>query len=41
MTKVYEQKCFSVLIIKNLNWKILTQNLITFKRWDGVEVEKS
>ena len=25
---------------KNLNWKILTKNLVTFKRWDGVKDEK-
>ena len=24
---------------KNLNWKILTKNLVTFKRWDGVKDE--
>ena len=28
--KVYRQKCFSV-ITKNLNWEILTKNLVTFK----------
>ena len=27
--KVYKQKCFSV-ITKNLNWEILTKNLVTF-----------
>ena len=27
--KVYKQKCFSV-ITKNLNWEILTKNLIIF-----------
>ena len=37
--KVYKQKCFSV-ITKNLNWEILTKNLVTFKRWDGVKDEK-
>ena len=21
---------------KNLNWEILTKNLVTFKRWDGM-----
>ena len=21
----------------NLNWEILTKNLVTFKRWDGVK----
>ena len=25
---------------KNLNQEILTQNLVTFKRWDGVKDEK-
>ena len=29
--KVHEQKCFSV-ITKNLNWKILGKNLVTFER---------
>ena len=23
-------------MIKNLNWKISTKNLVTVKRWDGV-----
>ena len=34
-------QCFSVTI-KNLNWelKILTKNLVTFKRWDRVKDEK-
>ena len=27
-------------ITKNLNWKILTINLVTFKRWDRVKDEK-
>ena len=26
---------FSVMT-KNLNWEISTKNLVTFKRWDGV-----
>ena len=30
---------FSVLT-KNLNWEILTKNLGTFKRWDGVKDEE-
>ena len=30
---------FSV-ITKNLNWEILTNNLVTFKRWDGIKDEK-
>ena len=25
------------VITKYLNWKILTKNLVTFKRWDGVK----
>ena len=37
--KVYKQKCLSV-ITKNLNRKILNKNLVTFKRWNGVENEK-
>ena len=24
---------------KNLNWEILTKNLVLFKRWDGVKDE--
>ena len=27
---------FFSVITKNLNWKILTKNLVTFKRWDEV-----
>ena len=30
---------FSVLT-KSLNWEILSKNLVTFKRWDGVKDEK-
>ena len=25
------------LYTKNLNWEILTKNLVTFKKWDGVK----
>ena len=32
--KVYEQK------YKNLNWEILTKNLVNFKKWEGVKDEK-
>ena len=28
---------FFSVITKNLNWEILTNNLVTFKRWDGVK----
>ena len=31
---------FFSVITKNLNWEILTKNLVTFKRWDGVMDEK-
>ena len=37
--KLKTKKCSSV-IIKNLNWQILTKNLVTFKRQDGVKDEK-
>ena len=30
---------FSV-VIKNLNWEILTKNLVIFQMWDGVKDEK-
>ena len=31
---------FFSVITKNLNWEILTKNLLTFKRWDGIKDEK-
>ena len=37
--KVCKQVFFSV-IIKKLNVDILTKNIVTFKRWDGVKNEK-
>ena len=39
--KSFKQKCFSV-ITKNrrIQTEILTKNLVTFKRWDGVKDEK-
>ena len=30
---------FFSVITKKLNWEILTKNLVTFKRWDGVKDE--
>ena len=30
---------FLSVITKNLNWEILTKNLVTLKRWDGVKDE--
>ena len=32
---------FFSTITKDLNWEILTKNLVTFKRWDGVKDGKS
>ena len=31
---------FFPVMTKNLNWEILTKNLITLKRWDGIKNEK-
>ena len=31
---------FLPVITMNLNWDILTKNLVTFKRWDGVKDEQ-
>ena len=31
---------FFSAITQNLNWKIVTENLVTFKRWDGVKNKK-
>ena len=31
---------FFSVITKNLNWEILTKNLVTFKMQDGVKDEK-
>ena len=31
---------FFSVITKNLNWRILANNLVSFKRRDGVEDEK-
>ena len=30
---------FFSTITKNLHWEILTKNLVTFKRWNGVKDE--
>ena len=37
--KYLQTKIFS-FITKNLNWEISSKNLVTFKRWDRVKVEK-
>ena len=31
---------FFTVITENVDWEILTKNLVTFKRWDGVKHEK-
>ena len=31
---------FFYVITMNLIWEILTKNLVTFERWDGVKDEK-
>ena len=31
---------FLSVVTKNLNWEILTKNLVTFERQDGVKDEK-
>ena len=33
-------KMFFSVITNSLNCKILTKNLVTFKKWDGVNDEK-
>ena len=30
---------FFSIITKNSNWEILTNNLVTFRRWDGAKDE--
>ena len=34
MTKKFINKNVFSVITKDLNWEILTKNLVTFKRWD-------
>ena len=42
MTKIFiDENGFFYVITKNLNWEILTENLVTFKRLDGVNDEES
>ena len=31
---------FFSAITKNLNWEILTKNLVIFKKWDGAKDKK-
>ena len=31
---------FFSVITKNLNWEIITKNLFSFKRWDGIKDKK-
>ena len=32
-------KIFFSVVTKNLKWEILTKNLVTFKKWDGIKDE--
>ena len=32
---------FLSVMAKNLNWEISTKNLVTFKRWNGVNDKKN
>ena len=38
---MFINKIFLSVITKNLSWEILTKNLVTFERWDGVKDEKN
>ena len=38
--KSIQTKMLLSVMSKSLNWEILTKNLVTFKRWDGVKDEK-
>ena len=40
MAKQIYKKLFFSAMTKNLNWEISNQNLITFKRWDGINEKK-
>ena len=33
----YKTKMFFSAVTENLNWEVLTNNSVTFKRWDGVK----
>ena len=38
--KSLQAKIFFSVKTKNSNWEILVNNLVTFKKWDGVKDEK-
>ena len=38
--KSLQTKIFFSVKTKNSNWEILVNNLVTFKKWDGVKDEK-
>ena len=40
MKKSISKNVFFSVITKNLNREILNKNLVTFKRWDGINDEK-
>ena len=33
--KCLQTNFFFFVLIKSLNWEVLTKNLVTLKRWDG------
>ena len=35
--KFFKKKMLFSVLTKNLNWEILTKNLVTFKRWNGIK----
>ena len=37
--KVYKQEYGFSALTKNLNWKILTKNLVTSKRWNAIKMK--
>ena len=37
--KVYKQEYGFSASTKNLNWKILTKNLVTSKRWNAIKMK--
>ena len=40
MAKEFINKNIFSVMTKNLNWEISTKDLVTFKRWDGVNDKK-
>ena len=40
MTKKFINNFFFLAINRNLNWEIVNNNLVTFKRWNGLKNKK-